>query len=348
MNRRETERNGADEEVVYSRLRGKVSVMTDHSLRPAGVLAGLWILLALYVVATGGVVIADGADGNVTQSTDAVVQTGDADTQATVEGAGEQLSGLIAVQNESIRGIVQEGSLQAQLDAADSPSERAAVVDRRLTGIDRQVGELEQRLSTLANGSDQSAETARRAEIGANARALGQLLDEIDRVVASLPADVRDERNLATRIDSLGDRVETLRQRTRDSTRTVTGVDQPTRVDPLSPSDVEAALNNAVDTDGLPGPISGSEELDIRIRTANGSTLRVGVVLDGGSVESVEPGGSDSADVRVYTDYEVVRRIERSDEPFSEIQDAADNGRIIYDGVGILNSLRYGIISFFG
>lgn len=347
MNRRKTERIGADEEGVYSRLRRKGSVMTDHSLRPAGILAGLWLLLALYVVATGGVVIADSANGNITQSTDTVVQTGDTGGQATVVGAGEQLSGLIAVQNASIRGIVQEGSLQAALDAADSPGERADVVDRRLTSIDQQVTDLEQRLSTLESGSDQQVVTARRAEIGANAQALEQLLAEIDGAVASLPADVRDERNLATRIDTLGNRVETLRQQTRDATRTISGVDQTTRVDPVSPSDVEAALNNAVETDGLPGPISGSEELDIRIRTANGSTLRVGVVLDGGSVESVEPGGSDSADVRVYTDYEVVRRIQRSDEPFSEIGDAVDNGRIIYDGVGILNSLRYGVLSFF-
>ena len=119
----------------------------------------------------------------------------------------------------------------------------------------------------------------------------------------------------------------------------------------LSGAAVTAADEGTGEVTGTVSTEGGHALADADVRLVNMSTGNEETTKSDAngsySFESVEPGGSDSADVRVYTDYEVVRRIERSDEPFSVIQDAADNGRIIYDGVGILNSLRYGIISFF-
>ena len=310
------------------------------------VVAGLWLLVALSALATSA--------GVATEQQPVVFETAtqvnDTDEQVQRGGADVRLAGLIAVQNESIRGTVRRGSLQAQLDAADSPAERAAVLDRRLGSIDRRVTALEQRLSTQSDSRNRAAGTARRAEIGATAQALAQLLSESDRAVSELPRDVRSERNLPARIDTLTSRVETLGRQTRNATRTVTGVGQPTRVDPITAADVGAAVNNlssAVEDSTRFNPVGGSRVLDIRVRTANGSTLRVGVTVEGESVERIESNEPNDADVRVYTDYETIRTLQRSSDPIAVVQSAADDDRLIYDGVGLVNSLRYGGIAFF-
>lgn len=345
MNSPEFEPIGTERRDVYeasSRIRELMSRAYSPLL---AVLGGLWLVVVLSALATSGGAPTDHQPVDF----ETPAQTNETDDKDGRGGADIRLAGLIAVQNESIRGAVRRESVRARLNATGSPAERAAVVDSQVRSIDRRVTALERRLSTRTASPDGLSGTARRAEIGATARVLNQSLAESDRAASALPQAVRTERNLTARIDSLTSRVTQLRRETRTATRTVTGAGQPTRVDPLTSADVGAVidkLSSAIEDSSRFNPVGGSRVLDIRVRTANGSTLRVGVTVEGESVEAIERGRADDADVRVYTDYETIRTVQRSDDPIAVVQSVADDGRLVYDGVGLANSLRYGGISF--
>mgnify|MGYP006926881994 CR=1 FL=1 len=91
----------------------------------------------------------------------------------------------------------------------------------------------------------------------------------------------------------------------------------------------------------------GSEQVDLHVRRANGSRLRLAIDTGGGEVTSIERGPHDNPTVRVYTDYGVIRTLQRTDDPGGALSNAVDNNRVVYDGAGLLQSIRYGGVSVF-
>jgi hypothetical protein len=196
-------------------------------------------------------------------------------------------------------------------------------------------------VAELAAGESAGA-TARAVAVGAEADALGRLLEDIEAVTGELPATERDQRNLTARLRAHEERAARLRERTREAQDAVDGAGTETWAEPVSPVDVEAAANRGLDAVSQAERLFGSERLDLHVRRANGSTLRLAVDTSGGEVTGIEPGPHDDPTVRVYTDYGVVRTLQQTDDPGNVLQEALDEDRIVYDGVGVFQSLRYG------
>jgi len=338
-------RTGAKGGGVFSATGAYPEVMGDRLWPSVLVATVVCVALGVGLVAAGTGALAlpamDG-DGGVSGA------SADTDANATAElEAGSQLSGLVGVQNRAVRGTVDRESFRARLDGADTPRERAAVLGRQVSALDTRVGDLEDALRSLERERDDGtldgdAFVARSAEIGGAAAGIDDLLDESRTAAEALPSEVREERDLLARIDSLDDRVGTLRERTNAATRAIDGVDQPRRASPVSIADVETMLTGALAAHDAAERLFGSERIDLHVRRANGATMRIGVVTDGGEVVAIERGTIDDPTVRVYTDYAVVRTIQYSDQPETDVQQAFDEDRIVYDGVGVRNSIRYG------
>jgi hypothetical protein len=257
-------------------------------------------------------------------------------------GAGEQLSGLVTTENRAVRGSVDRRAFQARLDATESPSERADLAGELLSELDGQLANLEATVDTLAANGTTGGATARAAAVGAEAATVGALLADIEAVLLDLPATERAQRNLTARLQAHEDRAARLRERTRDARDLVDGAGTETWASPVSVADVEEAADRTMGSASQAERFFGSERIDLHVRRANGSTLRLAVDTDGGEVTAIERGPHDDPTVRVYTDYGVVRTLQRTDDPGGALQAALGEDRIVYDGVGLFDSIRYG------
>jgi hypothetical protein len=340
MNSDESGRSGTERGRDFSGWWPKTSGMTRR-----------FVAIAVLLVAVAGraVVAADaGGQPDATAGTPAAMESAANGEHGPVEdhlGAGEQLVGLVAAENRDLQGSVDRNAFGARLDAADSPAERAALVDRRLSDADERLAELEGILDGLeANDGDDNGRTptARAAEAGATAGAIQELLADIEAVTRRLPAAEREQRNLSERLTALTARTATVRERTREARRLVRGADSETRAAPITLADVEKAIQGAVDDADAASQLLGSESIDLRIRRANGSTLRLAVETDGGEITEIWRGSHDDPTVQVYTDYGVVRTLQRTDDVRGAIEDALAEDRIVYDGAGLYHSMRFG------
>jgi len=312
----------------------------------------VWVALAAAVAA--GLALAVAAGGGQ------FVATGDAPTTlATTDnhserpvgvpdrgvGAGEQLAGLVATADQTVRGSVDRGAFQAAFERAGSPAQRAQVVDSRLSATGERLTELETVVADLASGDPAGGTTARAVSVSAEAAALTRLLGDIETAVLDLPATQREQHTLTARIDEHQQRAETLRERTREPRQLVDGANAETWADPVTVADVRVAVDRSMASVSGAKRLIGSERVDLHVRRANGSTLRLAVDTGGGEVTAIERGPHDNPTVRVYTDYGVVRTLQRTDDPGGALSDALDNNRVIYDGAGLFQSIRYGTAS---
>lgn len=261
--------------------------------------------------------------------------------------AGEQLAGLVATTDQTVRGSVDRGAFQAELEAAGSPAQRAMVVDSRLSTVDEQLTELETTVAELAVSEPASGTTARAASVGVEAGALAGLLGDIETAVLDLPATQREQRNLTARVEEHQQRAETIRERTRESRELINGANTETWADPVTVADVEEAADRSMASVSGAERFFGSERVDLHVRRANGSTLRLAIDTGGGEVTSIERGPHDDPTVRVYTDYGVIRTLQRTDDPGGALSDAVDDDRVVYDGAGLFQSIRYGGVAVF-
>lgn len=314
--------------------------MTSKSLQYLPFAIALCGLVGLAL--TGGPAIVDTAIGSV---------TGDAAQSANTTdepGAGAQLSGVVAVQDETVRGEVERESRRVALESTESPEARATLLDQRLADTENRVTTLERRADAVEQDRENGRTneyTAQAAEIGQAARSLEQLLDQTATAIEELPADVREQRELTAQLESLQGRLATVQNQTSDATRTIEGADTEIRASPLTFADLEEAMTETAQAGSGADRLFSSERIDLHVRTANGTTLRAGVRTKGGEVVSVQQGSIDDPTVRVYTNYQVARDLQRSDDAASVIRDAIENDRIIVDGVGLGNSVRYGVAS---
>lgn len=329
--------------------------------------SGRAVLFGCFVVTAVGVVLlvaglAGMSGGPAAETPDLPdgppAETAGLPTAATQESGGENgtpaesgghLSGLVDTQGQALRGTVGREAFRARLAGSESTEARADLADEWLRAVDGRLAELEAELAPLDLGSgpgeDVDTTTGRAAGVGAGARELDALLDELRAVIVDLAVGTELRQNLTGRLDSHDDRVSALREETDAAAELVAGVGQPNWAAPVTVADVEEAVQRSVDDDSRAWRLFDSERIDARVRAANGSTLRVGIETEGRQVEAVRPGPLDSPTVDVYTDYRVVKRLQRTDDPSGVLADALGDDRIVYDGVGLYDSFRYGAVS---
>jgi hypothetical protein len=68
------------------------------------------------------------------------------------------------------------------------------------------------------------------------------------------------------------------------------------------------------------------------------------VAIENSRVVSVAGEPFENPTLAVYTDYRVVGEIRRADDPAATVGEAVGNDRIRYDGQGLGNSLKYGLV----
>ena len=359
MNPDEPGRTGTDGHWNFTGRVPNGDVMRQVPWRLVAVAVVLAAVVGLTVAVAGLTVAVAGGDGQptVTAEMPTAPATGaDIDsepqlgTNGTELGAGEQLAGMVATQDGTVSGSVDRDSFQAQLDATESPAERAGLIDSWLSDIDGQLTELETKLDELdANDESESdsgtGPTARTAAVGAEATALQALLGDIEDAMHDLPAAEREQRDLLDRHTAHDERVTTLRERTQEARQLVDGTDSETWAAPVTPADVEEAADRSMAAVGGADRFFGSERIDLHVRRANGSTLRLAVETDGGEVNDIERGSHDDPTVRVYTDYGVVRTLQRTDDVGGALEEAREGDRIVYEGAGLYNSIRYGAVA---
>lgn len=340
MNPGKSGQTGADRRGGITGWWTNSGMMTRASWRLVAVVVALATAagLALLVAGVGGQLVTTGdapTPAGVDNHSGAAVGVPDGDIEA-----GQQLAGLVATEDRTVRGSVDRGAFQTRLDAAGSTAERAQLIDSRLSAVDQQLADLEATVDDLDGDADGA--TARAVAVGAEAAALDGLLADIEAAMLELPPEERTQHNLTARLTAHDERVATLRERTREARTLVDGTETETWASPVSAADVEEAVDRATSAASEADRLFGSERIDLHVRRANGSTLRLAVDTDGGAVTDIERGPHDNPTVRVYTDYGVVRRLQRADDPGEVLQDALDENRIRYDGVGLFQSLRYG------
>lgn len=331
-----SERTGETDRARSAQMAARAMTAVRGGLAVA---ASVWLVGTLALVALGGSSAAVGVFDEAA-GPDQPLAFDDTEQQVNIEDPSERVSAFIAAQNQSIRGVVREQSLRSQLEAAGSPSERAAVLDQQLDELETRTARLERTIETS------SESVTARAGVAVESRSLADLLEEIHRAAASLSAEDREQLE-ASQIETLRGRVATLRQQTAAAADAIEGENVDTAVDPLSFADLRAAAPEQLDVAERLDRIVGSQQIELRVRRANGSVLRAGVVTDGRTVVSIERGPVDNPDVRMYTDYRVVRDMQRSEDPFAAFREGVRDGQVIYDGTGLVDSVRYGIVSFF-
>lgn len=345
---------------------GRIVPEHDGSF-PAGTANGTPMrLLAPLVLALGVVVLVVGLPlvGAAGAPPGAVDDTGFQESNATAESAGSQGSnetaaapspgahaaGIAATGNRTTHGIVGQESFRRQLAATDSAEQLGALLARTLNATARRTATLERRQRSLEaarqNGTIGSdAYTVRTASVGSAAASADERIALIEDATAVLPPDVRDEYAFEERIDRLDRRVEALQNRTDEAVGAIDGTDRELRATPVTAADVEDAFARAFAADSRLGDEIDPRRIDLHVRAANGSTQRYAVRTEGGRVTDVSSGSIDDPTVRVYTDYGVIKGIQRSDDPAGVARDALAEDRIVYEGVGLLNSIRYGLVA---
>lgn len=352
MKPNELGRNGPEKEGVFRRV-SPYDILMKPSRRASLLFAVVVLLLVgtvSLVTVAGGSAILEGNDTDSGGQTIAALDTSAPVQEGTTEpGAGAQLSGLVSVTDQAVRGTVDEEAFQSRLEQTDSPERRVAILDTRVVELEQQVTRLETAYRSLEeqrqNGSiDRERYTAEAATINQQAASVEGLLNVSERALSDVPAQERDERNLSVRIEGLRERASQLQSRTSGASDVIDGVGQPGGAEPLTPADIRSLANSTLEANGAADRLFGSERMDVHVRKANGETLLVGIITEDGEVAEMREGGLDDPTVRIYTDYEVVRNVQRSDSPVTVINEAIDDERIVYDGDGFVNSVRYGAI----
>jgi len=307
-------------------------VMPDHALRGvvlAAVLVGL-VVAPLAVVAE-------------------IPATAPATANASDPAPGARFAGVVGTQDAEVRGTLAADRFEARLANANSDRERVAVIDDRLTVAEQRVDRLETRLRALdrarENGSiDGDAYLARIAALGATADQTIEAARASERVAADLPAERRASLNASERVADIETRADAIRERTSEASAAIDGTDEEIRAQPISLADVRLVAEQTIRVpDSLRG-VAGSERVNLHVRRADGSTAVFGVAVEDGRVTSVTGEAFENPTLAVYTDYRVIGDVRRADDSAAVVESAVANDRVRYDGQGLGNSLKYGLV----
>lgn len=114
---------------------------------------------------------------------------------------GEQLTGVIGVQDAEFDGEIAERTFGIKVAQAASDDARADVVGEQLTDVEQRIGELEQRLDELEAARDRGEISegqyqAQVAKVAAEKATAERLAGQSETVASGLPADILAERGI--------------------------------------------------------------------------------------------------------------------------------------------------------
>jgi len=262
---------------------------------------------------------------------------------------GAHLSGVVGVRDGLVRGTLAAETFGARLETAVSPGERARLVDQRLNETERRLDAARTRVDKLdaarEGGSlDGDTYTARLAAVGERVRGLQAVTDATASAGGDLPAEQQAALNLEARLERIRTRAASLRERTERASAAVDGAGEEIRARPLSTDRIEAVMSELTGASASFRDVLGSTRINVHVQRANGDVIVVGVRTAEGQVADVSVEPFDNPGVAVYTDYRVVGQIQRADDSAAELEAAFRDGRIRYDGQGVSNSLKYGLV----
>lgn len=306
----------------------------------------VWILVVVAVL-VGVVVTPLAAAGGVPASGPAATD-GDAGS-ATDPGPGPHLAGVVAVQNSTVDGIVASETFQARYANATTDRERATLVDRRLGAIEGRLADTGTRLQELSSAREEGslsegAYTARAAALAETADRLADAANATERAAESLPADRRASLRVADRVAAIRTEARRIRGETDGAADAIDGVGEESGVAPVSRATVEAFFDSVAGAETPLSDVASSERMNVHVRRANGTTPVYAVRIENGRVSSVAAEPYENPTLSVYTDYRVVDRVQRAEDPDAAVRAAVENDRIRYDGQGLGNSLKYGTL----
>lgn len=268
---------------------------------------------------------------------------------ATDPGPGAHLAGVVAVQNSTVEASVANGTFQARLANATTDDERATIIDRRLGAIERRLAAARSRSRELSRAREEGSLSEDR--YAARAAALADTADRLagagtatERAAASLPADRRASIGVAERAGEIRTEARRLRERTGDAAAAIDGSREESHVEPVSAGAVEDIFDQVAGAETPLAGVASSERMNVHVRRANGTTPVFAVRIENGRVTALDDEPFENPTLSVYTDYRVVDRVRRADDPAGTIRTAIENDRIRYDGRGPGNSLKYGAI----
>ncbi len=105
-------------------------------------------------------------------------------------------------------------------------------------------------------------------------------------------------------------------------------------------------MNKQVDM--VPGFIVGlfgNEKINLYITLYSGDELKAGVVTKNGKISSVTKDLLETPTMNVYSDEGTISEIANSKDPLTDFRKALGQGRIKYEGVGLVGSVKSGIVS---
>jgi hypothetical protein len=281
--------------------------------------------------------------------TDQQTATDGATGSPTDPGPGAHLAGVVAVQNSTVDAAVASGTFQARLANATTDSERATVIDRRLGAIERRLAAARSRSRELsrarAEGSlSEDRYAARAAALAATADRLAGAGTATEQTGRSLPADRRAAIGVAERAAEIRTEARRLREQTSDAAAAIDGSREESHVEPVSAGAVEDIFDQVAGAETPFTGVASSERMNVHVRRANGTTPVFAVRIENGRVTAVDDDPFENPTLSVSTDYRVLDRVRRADDPAGAIRTAIENDRIRYDGRGLGNSLKYGAI----
>ncbi len=92
------------------------------------------------------------------------------------------------------------------------------------------------------------------------------------------------------------------------------------------------------------GKVLSDEKMNWYIERNDGSTLKIGVIIQNGQLVDFRKGELRDPTINVYTDERTVRDLLESKDP-EMLKNSIKNGKIRIEGVGWMNSLRVGVMS---
>lgn len=168
-------------------------------MRHTPVVTAALVVLAM-VIAPVGAAIAPAGDGPASSASQAAAQESASETAAneTNVSAGEQLSGVVGVQEAEIAGEIEQRSFGVRVAAAASDGSKAAVVNETVGDLEARLAALEDRKERLRaareNGSMSYGQyAARMAVLSAETETVRRVANDTERVSEDLPDEVLRE-----------------------------------------------------------------------------------------------------------------------------------------------------------
>jgi hypothetical protein len=265
-------------------------------------------------------------------------------------GPGPAVAGVIGEQGATVDGAIRVQTVNQQLEAATTPSERAHVIARtveRTRGpVDRLKEQFEQLQAARDSGSiDEQTYVTRLGVLAARAHSLQDVTERLQVTASDIDsATLREAGVSREQITTLDERLEPI----------VTAGDELRDTGALDPSFyrhigvVAAAYNDvAAERDlGLLGTYLSGERVNLHVVTSDGDTEMVSFrTTETTQVRELRAGPHPDATVRVTISESTARQVLGSEDPVVAANEALLSGAIELDGFGTLNAVRWLVIS---